>query len=154
MAVSINPHAILVSQALGSCLAVVLFDPAVHIGGMAHIMLPDSAIDPVRAATRPAMFVDSGVTALLEAVIGRKAVKERLQVYVAGGAQIMDSSGYFNIGKRNVDALHAILHKHALDVHAQQIGGLVNRTMLLCLATGEVRLKVSGQAGEQTLCKN
>ena len=44
--------------------------------------------------------------------------------------------------------------EHGLKIQAEQVGGMVNRTMHLNLATGEVRLKISGQAQETILCKN
>ena len=75
-------------------------------------------------------------------------------ICVAGGAQIMDSGGFFNIGSRNYDALGKLFAEHGLKIQAEQVGGMVNRTMHLNLATGEVRLKISGQAQETILCKN
>jgi chemotaxis receptor (MCP) glutamine deamidase CheD len=50
--------------------------------------------------------------------------------------------------------LKAILKEHGLKIHADQVGGMVSRSMYLNLATGEVRLKVSGQAEEVILCRN
>jgi chemotaxis protein CheD len=75
-------------------------------------------------------------------------------ISVAGGAQIMDSGGFFNIGSRNYDAITKLFKEHSLRIQAEQVGGLVNRTMYLNLATGEVKLKISGQAQEAILCKN
>ena len=100
------------------------------------------------------MFVDTGVPALFRAAYQLKADKHRVVISVAGGAQIMDSGGFFNIGARNYDALTGLLRQHNLQTHAEQVGGLVNRTMYLNLATGEVRLKISGEPKETILCKN
>jgi chemotaxis receptor (MCP) glutamine deamidase CheD len=36
---------------------------------------------------------------------------------------------------------------------AEEVGGLVNRTMYLNLATGQLSLKISGQQEEVVLCK-
>ncbi len=151
LAVSNNPTVTLTTYSLGSCLAVAIYDPIVHAGGLVHIMLPDSSIDPVKAAAQPGMFVDTGVAALFRSAYQFGADKQRLRIAIAGGAQIMDSSGYFNIGKRNYDALSALLDKHGLRVAAEQVGGLVNRTVYLHLGSGEVRLKVSGRPEEQIL---
>ena len=80
--------------------------------------------------------------------------KKRCKNYVAGGAQIMDSSGFYNIGKKNHQALLDIFSREGLRVEAEQIGGLVNRTMHLNLSTGGVSLKISGQSKEIPLCKS
>jgi chemotaxis protein CheD len=154
LAVSNNQNAILTTYSLGSCLGISIYDPVARVGGLLHIMLPDSRIDANKARNQPAMFVDTGVPALFRAAYQLGAQKHRVQICVAGGAQIMDNSGYFNIGKRNYEALTRLLAEHELRLHAEQVAGMVNRTVHLNLATGEVRLKVSGQSQETILCKN
>lgn len=154
MTVSNNQNVTLATYSLGSCLGIAIYDPVVKAGGLLHIMLPDSNIDPVKAAKHPAMFVDTGVPALFRATYELRAEKHRMIISVAGGSQIMDSSGFFNIGARNWEAVNRLFEEHGLRIHAEQVGGLVNRTMYLDLATGEVRLKISGQARETILCKN
>jgi chemotaxis protein CheD len=74
-------------------------------------------------------------------------------ICVAGGAQVMDTSGFFNIGKRNYEAIKQIFNQNGVRIHAEQVGGLVSRSMYLHLDTGEVRLKVSGQPNDFILCK-
>src|SRR5262249_53955342 len=122
--------------------------------GLLHLMLPDSRIDTVKAGKQPAMFVDTGVPALFRATYHLKAEKHRMIICVAGGAQIMDDTGFFNIGSRNYATLLRLFEEHGLHIHAQHVGGLVNRTMNLSLATGEVRLKISGEPQEFVLCKS
>jgi chemotaxis protein CheD len=154
VAVSNNPNVILTTYSLGSCVAVAIYDPQARVGGMLHAMLPDSSIDTAKAQRSPSMFIDSGVAALFRASYELRADKQRVQIYIAGGAQIMDAAGVFNIGKRNVEAVTALLNRHGLRIQAQQVGGMVNRTMSLNLATGEVSLKISGQPEEMFLCRN
>lgn len=154
MAVSNNQNVTLTTYSLGSCLGIAIYDPVVKAGGLLHIMLPDSNIDTVKAGKQPAMFVDTGVPALFRAAYQLKAEKHRVLISVAGGAQIMDNGGFFNIGSRNYEALSGLLKQHSLKIHAEQTGGLVNRTMYLNLATGEVRLKISGEPKETILCRS
>jgi chemotaxis protein CheD len=151
MAVSNNPNLVLTTYSLGSCLGISIYDPVVRVAGLLHIMLPDSSIDPAKAAARPCMFVDTGTPLLFRSAYELGAVRQRLKITVAGGAQIMDGSGFFNIGKRNVDAFSELLARNSLSVLASQVGGMVNRTMNLHIATGAVRLKISGQPEEVSL---
>lgn len=153
MAVTNNVNATLTTYSLGSCLGVTIYDPVVKVGGMIHIMLPDSSIDPAKAQSVPSMFVDSGIPALFRSAYRLGAEKYRLVINMAGGAQIMDAAGYFNIGKRNLEALTRLLGRHSLKIHNQAVGGLVNRTMYFNIATGEVRLKVSGDTRIHVLCQ-
>lgn len=154
LAVSNNPTLTLATYSLGSCLGISIFDPVARVGGLLHVMLPESRIDPDKAQRQPAMFMDSGLPALLRAALELKAEMPRLQICVVGGAQVMDSSGFFSIGRRNYEMLKTILNEHGLKIHAEQVGGMVSRSLYLHLATGEVRLKISGQTEEVILCRN
>jgi chemotaxis protein CheD len=154
LAVSNNPDVTLATYSLGSCLGISVYDPVVRVGGLLHIMLPDSGIDTCKAKAQPAMFLDTGLPTLFRAAYQLRAEKYRMLVCVAGGAQVMDSSGFFNIGKRNYEAFRAVCQAHGLRIQAEQVGGLTSRSMFLKLSTGEVRLKVSGQTSEMVLCKN
>jgi len=155
LAVSNNPTATLVTYALGSCLGVAIYDPVIRTGGLLHVMLPDSRLDAAKAALQPGIFVDTGVPALFRAACRLGADKHRLIISVAGGAEIIDDGNLFNLGAQNHEALVRLFKEHSLCIRAEDVGGRINRTMHLSLATGEVRLKISGQPGETPLlCKN
>ncbi len=153
LAVSNNQAMILTTYSLGSCLGVTIYDPVSRAGGMLHAMLPDSSINSVRATEQPAMFVDTGLGALFRAAYALKAEKRRMQICVAGGAQFLDRTGFFNIGQRNYASLTQLLGLHGLSIDAMDVGGLVSRTVHLHLNTGEVRVKCSGRDEESILFK-
>jgi chemotaxis protein CheD len=148
LAVSNDPSMILTTYSLGSCLGVTIYDPVSRAGGLLHAMLPDSSINAAKAAEQPAMFVDTGISALWRAVYALKADKHRVQICVVGGAQFLDKTGYFNIGQRNFDSLAKLLNQQGLSIDAKDVGGLVSRTLNLRLHTGEVRVRSSGQSEE------
>lgn len=153
-AVSNSPNLILTTYSLGSCLGIGVYDAEARAGGLLHTMLPDSNLQPEKAAAQPGMFVDTGMKALFEAMAELGAEPQRMKIYVAGGAQIMDPTGFFNIGKKNHNALMELLTREGLRICAEQVGGMVNRTMHLNIATGGVSLKVSGHAKDTPLCKS
>ena len=153
-AVSNSPNLILTTYSLGSCLGIAVYDAEARAGGLLHTMLPDSNLQRAKAAAQPGMFVDTGMKALFDAMAKLGAEPARMKIYVAGGAQIMDSAGLFNIGKKNHNALTELLTREGLRVCAEQVGGMVNRTMHLNIATGGVSLKVSGHAKDTPLCKS
>jgi chemotaxis protein CheD len=108
-------------------------------------MLPDCNLDRVRAEKNPYMFADSGIPQLFKEAYKLGAVKQRMVVKVVGGSQIMDDSGFFNIGKRNYMALRKIFWKNKVMINKEDIGGTVNRTISLQVGTGLTNLKVSGR---------
>ena len=101
MAVTSDPRATLVTHSLGSCIGVTVWDPETRVGGMIHYMLPDSSLSPEKAKANPAMFANTGVPAMFRDAYELGAVKKRMIVKVAGGSQLLDDNGVFNIGKRD-----------------------------------------------------
>ena len=72
MVVSSDPDEVLVTYALGSCLGITLHDPGKCIGGLLHLMLPDSQLHS-RTTVRPAMFLDTGLPLLLKTMLAAGA---------------------------------------------------------------------------------
>ncbi len=151
LAVSSNPGVVLTTYSLGSCLGITIYDPQVGAGGMLHAMLPDSSINPLKAADQPAMFVDTGMAALFRAASKFALEKQRVEICVAGGAQFLDDKGFFNIGQRNFTSLTELFRREGLVLRASAVGGMTSRTLHLNLRTGQVRIKTSGQKEEITL---
>lgn len=139
--VSDDPDAVLVTYALGSCIAVVIHDPVTKVGGLLHYMLPESSIDENKARERPYMFADTGIPLLFHNAYRLGAVKSRLEVTVLGGAQVMDTGETFNIGKRNHLALRKIFWKAGVLVRHEEVGGTLSRTVRLEVASGRVVLR-------------
>ena len=70
---------------LGSCVGVVLYDRVARLGGLAHIVLPDSR----GAADHPGKFADTAIPAMI-AEIERQLqaqARGRLVAKLAGGRQ-------------------------------------------------------------------
>jgi chemotaxis protein CheD len=145
MKVSNRPGDVLITYSLGSCIGLVVWDPAAKVGGILHYMLPDCSLDRSRAEKNPCMFADTGIPKLFKEAYSLGAIKSRMVVKVVGGSQIMDESGMFNIGKRNYVALRKIFWKNNVLISKEDVGGVVNRTISLDVSTGTTILKVSGR---------
>lgn len=135
----------LVTYSLGSCLGVTIYDPVAKVGGLLHLMLPDSSINPGKAVSNPFMFVDTGVPQLFHTVYDLGGERSRLVVKVAGGAQFLDEKRVFNIGARNIEAFHALLARNGMKVTSADVGGRISRTVRLDLANGRVTIRVPGK---------
>ncbi|MCH8558166.1 MAG: chemotaxis protein CheD [Balneolia bacterium] len=138
--VSANPQETIITYALGSCLGIVVYDPALQIAGLLHTMLPFSGKDPEKAKIKPAMFVDSGFSVLLRDFYELGAEKSRIKIIVAGGASMKTSSNddYFKIGARNFTTLRKLLWKNGYMIDFQDVGGSISRTMSVQLSDGLV----------------
>ena len=138
----------LVTYALGSCLGVSVHDPVAGVGGLLHVMLPSSEIDPDRAAANPFRFVDTGVPELFRACYRAGAAKDRLVVKIAGGSFGAESeeTDRFQVGKRNILTLRKLLWKNGIMIRGEDVGGhRTSRNLRLRVGTGEVIVKVNGR---------
>lgn len=143
-----SPEDILVTYSLGSCVGITLYDPVACIGGMVHCMLPLSKTDPEKARQKPAMFTDTGLTALIQGVLDMGAQKQRLMVKIAGAAQLMDENGTFRIGERNLTIAQKVLWKNNMLITASETGGTIARTVYLHMDTGRTIIRSQRQERE------
>jgi chemotaxis protein CheD len=136
----------LITFALGSCLGITIHDPVAQVGGLLHVMLPLSTIDPAKARENPYVYVDTGVPRLFLECYKIGAKKERLVVKVAGGACANGNGDddYFQIGKRNFVMLRKLLWRNNVLLKSHDVGGSISRTMTLDIHTGHVLIKSQG----------
>ncbi len=122
--VSPNPDETLSCLGLGSCVALCIHDPISRIGGIAHIVLPESN-RPVDDSTC-GRFADTAVPWMLDAMCAQGAIKSRMVVKLVGGAQMIQAEGFepsIQIGARNVDRVRAALRQTGLRISAEDVGG-------------------------------
>mgnify|MGYP001168784898 CR=1 FL=1 len=141
LAVTKNPGDVLITYALGSCVAVIVYDPVRKAGGMIHFMLPLSSTNPEKAKQKPGMFADTGVPQLFHSMYELGCNKSDLIVKVAGGGQLYDDKGTFEIGKRNTTMVRRMLWKSNVLIAAEDTGGAKSRTVSLDVATGRCVVK-------------
>lgn len=141
MAVSGTRDATIATHAVGSCIAVCIFDPIATVAGMLHFLLPESAINPERAERHPAVFADTGIPLLFQTAYGYGLVKQRVIVKLVGGAEMPQTSGaWFNTGQRNLLAARNLLWRNGLLVAAQDVGGTDARTVHMSVADGRLQV--------------
>jgi chemotaxis protein CheD len=150
MKVSKDPHDVLVTYSLGSCIGIAVYDPIARVGGLLHYMLPESSLDSVKAEANPFMFADTGIPRLFKSVYELGGVKSRMRVIMVGGSQVLDQKGFFNIGKRNEMAARKLFHRNNVVIDFADTGGNGNRTLRLAIKDGQCALKESGE-GERLI---
>lgn len=147
MKIATNQGDTLITYALGSCLGVTIYDPVAGVGGLLHVMLPDSTSQTSHSKPNPYKFVDTGLPQLFKQSYQAGARKERLVVKVVGGASSKENEAddMFQIGKRNFLALKKLLWKNGVMITAHEVGGNASRTVSLEIGSGEVTVKSNGQ---------
>jgi chemotaxis protein CheD len=130
------------TYALGSCVGLVAYDSSVKSGGLLHLMLPESSLSPEKASAQPAMFADTGIPALFNALAGVRAQRSRTKLYMAGGASVLSGPDSFKIGERNIIAVKKMLSVYGCSLVGSEVGGTVNRTLHLDVGTGMLTIKL------------
>ena len=134
--------ATLISYGLGSCIGISLYDPQTKIGGLLHIMLPDS--NQSRANENRAKFADTGIPDMLNELIRMGAAKSRLVAKLAGGSQMFafaNASDIMRVGLRTASASKEIVKKLSIRLVGEDTGGNYGRTVQIDLSTGVYKVK-------------
>lgn len=140
------PNAI-TTLGLGSCVGVALYDPVSKVGGLAHVMLPDST--QIRNNSNRAKFADTGIQDLVNLMVRAGANKGRLVAKIAGGAQMFAFNGQSDmvrIGARNVEASKLKLKQLGIRLLAEDTGLDYGRTVEFYTETGDFLIKSVGKA--------
>jgi chemotaxis protein CheD len=148
LAVSADPGAVLVSIGLGSCIGLALVDAGAGVAGLAHIMLPGPGLRDA-ASRPPGTFADTGVPALVDAVLAAGARRVRLNAVIVGGAQMFGGKGRMQVGARNEEAVRRALREARLPVAAADTGGGSGRTIRVFVDDARVTARAAG--GSETV---
>jgi chemotaxis protein CheD len=139
--VTADREATLITHGLGSCIAVMTYDPGLKLAGMLHFQLPTSSLSPGRALESPGTFADTGIPLLFERMYALGSRKPSIQVKVAGGGTFHGDSGTFDIGKRNYTMMRKIFWKAQVLVAKEDCGGNRSRTARLFVDTGQTTIQ-------------
>ena len=124
---------ILKTLALGSCVAVMLYDAKNRVAAMAHVALAKSAD---RTVDLPCRFVDTCLPVLLKQMALKGSTRRTAWIKIVGGAHVMPVG--FNIGQNNIKAIREFFEKKNLVILAADVGGKIPRTVSLAVDTGEI----------------
>jgi len=136
---------------VGSCVALCLFEPNKKVGGLAHIMLPETCGNATSQTTN-GKYADQAIDYLLDTMQQRGAKLNKIKAKIAGGAQIFKTetgNGLFTIGERNIESIKKILGKHGIQILGEDIGKTYGRWIKFDPQNGIVDVK--SKRGNTTL---
>ncbi|MBQ7679200.1 MAG: chemotaxis protein CheD [Butyrivibrio sp.] len=131
---------------LGSCVGVAVRDPVTKIGGLAHVMLPDST--EIKNNTNIPKFADTGTEELIKRIVAKGANRSRLVAKIAGGAQMFafnSNNATMKVGERNVMAVLKKLKELNIPVLARDTGENYGRTVIFYPETGNFVIRAVGK---------
>jgi chemotaxis protein CheD len=137
-----NPN-VIVTYALGSCIGICLYDKQLKIGGLSHIMLPESSMFTKSDINRM-KFADTAIVDLVQDLVRLGADRRRLTAKIAGGAQMFEvqqGSLVGTIGDRNISSVKSTLQSLKIPILAEDTGLNYGRTVYFDLDTGIMKVQ-------------
>lgn len=134
----------LLTLGLGSCVGVVLYDKKSKIGGLSHIMLPDSQMFSGRSEIKIEKFADLAIPKMAMELKEKEGVNQ-LVAKIAGGASMFKLENVKhnqNIGERNILAVEQVLKELKIPIIAKHVGGNMGRSLFVDLETLSVSVKM------------
>lgn len=134
---------VFVTYALGSCVGICLYDRQVKVGGLSHIMLPESSMFSKSEVNRM-KFADTAIVDLVRDMTRLGADSRKLVAKIAGGAQMFEvqpGSAIGTIGERNIVSVKNALYSLKIPVIAEDTGLNYGRTVYFDLDTGIMKVQ-------------
>lgn len=131
------------TSGLGSCVAVVLYDPRKKIAAMAHVMLPWSNVSST-PVTNTGKYADTAIKSMIEALRKAGSSETHLLAKLAGGAQMFHFKSHMttlSIGARNTEACEKTLAAYRIPIVMQDTGGSNGRTVQFFCENAEMTIK-------------
>ena len=135
----------LITYALGSCIGICFYDPAIHLAALLHIMLP---INMETGRKNPMKYADTGIRETLKQMESWGAKRVRIVAKIAGGAKMFNvpgSGSLGNIGQRNIESVHLNLKKEGIRLLKEDVGGSAARTLSFDAETGMGHVRSYGK---------
>lgn len=130
---------------LGSCVGIAIRDPITKVGGLAHIMLPDST--EIRNNSNRPKFADTGIEDMVAEIIRKGGNRYRLVAKIAGGAQMFapnTTNATLRIGERNAEASKKKLSQLRIPLLAEDTGKTYGRTVIFYPKNGDFIIRAIG----------
>ena len=147
-AVTRAPH-IISSSGLGSCVVVTLYDTKQKLGGLAHIMLPDS--NSLNGYHPLYQCADTAIAALIKELRSMSTNPRDMVAKLVGGAKMFVSSDDLSpgIGKQNITSVKRILKQKRILVIGENTSGNYGRNVEFHLDSGKVMVKAIGREDKE-----
>lgn len=149
-AVSKSPD-IIISQGIGSCVVLTLYDVKKKIGSLAHIMMPTKTSQPLNLSTSMYQFASTAFPALLDEMIKMGASGHDISAKIIGGARMFSSYADIKscIGEENIREVKQILQKYKTPLAGFDVGGGHGRNVEFYLESGRVVVKAFGREDKE-----
>ena len=136
----------IVSTLLGSCVAATLWHPQKHIGGMCHVVLPESP-----EGNCEMKYGNCAIAEFVKQATRHATETKDYVVHLYGGSDMfpeMQKSSNMKIGDRNTEKVKELLELYKFKVCDVDTGGTTSRKIRLDLSDGSVAIRKHAKQAE------
>ena len=128
---------------LGSCVGICIYDRQKKMGGLAHILLPEST-----GNDNPEKYADTAIPMLVDLLFKQGCKREFMSAKIAGGSAMFKfSQGNMlgQIGERNIEAVKKALAAKNIPVLQEDVSGNSGRVIDFFLDDGHLKVKAGNK---------
>ncbi len=132
---------VLITNGIGSCVAIVLYERAAKIGALAHILLPHDSLTAVHEP--PAKSASAAVPVMVRRMRELNGTGE-IEARLVGGASMFAQllvPGSMPLGSRNILSARAACAAANIPVVAEDVGGDHGRSVVFDIDSGSLLVK-------------
>lgn len=135
-------HESIVINALGSCVALIVYCKSTKCTAMAHIVLANKTGKFDDISSKQAYYADKITPRILDFFLEQPGCdKKELVITLVGGSVSKNHNDYFKVGQKNLQVIKGILDDYGLKYTDQETLGHYSRTVGVHVDTGEVVIK-------------
>ncbi|MFW5946702.1 MAG: chemotaxis protein CheD [Candidatus Natronoplasma sp.] len=133
-----NSKKILTARALGSCIAVAIYDRQNEVGGMAHVLLGSGNR---KKGKKSNMYADKAIKNMIKEIASEGGKRANLKSKIAGGAS-MFSSNSRGVGQSNIDTVKKELEEREIPIEGKDVGGTHARNVSFKIGSMSMKVEV------------
>lgn len=137
-----------VHTVLGSCIAICLWHPILHIGGMCHFVLPSRVKDEVSFSGLDGRYGEEAMEMFDMAIKLHQTDYGEYQAKIFGGANMFNNkldSAYALIGEKNSEKAMQLLLNRKAEIMVVHVGEQRHRRIVMDISTGDVWVKCKSE---------
>ncbi len=134
-------ESVLVTNGIGSCVAIALYEREARVGALAHILLPNEVL--TASQEPPGKCASSAIPVMVRRMRELKGTGE-IQARLIGGASMFAPlliPGALSLGARNIAAARAALAAADIPVVGEDVGGDHGRSVHFALEDGSLLVR-------------
>lgn len=140
---------VLISNAIGSCVVMVIYSKTHKMGIMSHIMLPGMA--PANRKSTKNRYTINAIDNIFSIINSSNLSRDDFQIALIGGANVIPNTKH-KIGESNIRSIKDYLQENNLSSKFESLGGNLRRSCRIYIEKGILYVTIGNDLKEIPFC--